>query len=66
MQRIEVRSRSLQATAQELGLPTIVLDLLHEEITVAELIRRTVEEQIRELQVARKLNAEEARRILNK
>ncbi|MEO6891426.1 MAG: hypothetical protein ABI324_20760, partial [Ktedonobacteraceae bacterium] len=62
----EVCSRSLQTTSQEPGLPTIVLDFLHEEITVAELIRRTVEEQVRELQVARKLNAGEARRILNK
>ncbi len=66
MQHVEVRSRSLQTTSQEPGLPTIVLNLLHEEITVAELIRRTVEEQVRELQVACKLNAEQAQRILNK
>ncbi|MBA2286566.1 MAG: hypothetical protein H0W02_13895 [Ktedonobacteraceae bacterium] len=66
MQHVEVHSRSLQTTSQEPGLPTIVLDFLHEEITVAELIRRTVEEQVRELQAARKLNAGEARRILNR
>jgi hypothetical protein len=66
MQCIEVRSRGLQATSQEPGLPTIVLDLLHEEITVAELIRRTVEEQIRELQMSRKLNAQQVQRTLNR
>ncbi len=66
MQLVEVRSRTLQGTSQEPALPTIRLDILHEEISVAELIRRTVEEQIRELQVARKLNVAQTQQVLDK
>jgi hypothetical protein len=66
MQSIEIRCRSLRAPQSELELPTVALDILDQDITVAELIRRTVEEQIRELLVSYKLEAEQARHALNR
>lgn len=66
MQKIEVQSRSLHSSQAEDALPTIALDLLNEEITVAELIQRTIEEQVRELLAASKLEAEQAVRALER
>jgi hypothetical protein len=66
MQRIEVRCRSLIEPQGEPALPAVTLDILDQDITVAELIRRTVEEQIRELLVSYKLAAAQAQRALNR
>jgi hypothetical protein len=66
MQKIEVQSRSLHSSQAEDALPTVALDLLNEEITVAELIQRTIGEQIRELLAASKLRAEQAVRVLER
>ncbi|HEX2988956.1 MAG TPA: hypothetical protein VHS06_12415 [Chloroflexota bacterium] len=44
----------------------VALQLMEERLTVAELIRRTVEEQVRELLVRRKLAADQARQLLDR
>jgi hypothetical protein len=66
MQSIEIHCRSLHAPQSEATMPTITLNLLNEDISVAELIQRSVEEQIRELLVSYKLQTEQARRALNR
>jgi len=63
---IEVQSRVVGRDSDEPTLVPVVLELLEERITVAELIRRTVEEQVRELVVRRKLDAQQARRALDR
>ncbi|GCE18794.1 DUF4132 domain-containing protein [Dictyobacter kobayashii] len=64
--KVEVRSRIFQATTPDSALPTVILDILNEEITVTELIRRTVTEQIRELVATRKLDAQQAQQALQR
>lgn len=66
MQSIEIRCRSLLAPQSEPELPVVALDILDHDITAAELIRRTVEEQIRELLVSYRLDAAQAQRALNR
>ena len=63
---IEVRSRVVGESADQPDLAPVVLRLLDERLTVAELIRRAVEEQVRELTARRRLDAELARRALNR
>ncbi len=63
---VEVRSRVVGGCAGEPELNPVYLRLIEERLTVAELIRRTVEEQVRELAVRRKLDAEQARRALDR
>lgn len=63
---VEVRSRLVGGHEGALALQPVWLELLEERITVSELIRRTVEEQVRELLVKRKLDAQEARQILDR
>jgi len=59
MLTLEVQSRSIQSITPP--LPTITLHLPDEHITVAELIRRTVEEQIRQREAAE--NKQEAQDV---
>jgi hypothetical protein len=47
-------------------LPPVFLRLLEERITVDDLIRRTVEEQVRDLMGRRTLKGEQVRRILDR
>ncbi len=57
---VEVRSRVVGESPDAPDLAPISLRLLDERLSVAELIRRTVEEQVRELTVRRRLDAEQA------
>lgn len=61
---IEVRSRIAGLAVNDLALQPAILELIEERITVGELIRRTVEEQVRELVGRRKLDALQARQAL--
>lgn len=63
---IEVYSRIVGVPSDDVTLSPIVLKLFEEKITVAELIERTVEEQIRDLTLNRRLDAEKARRVLDR
>lgn len=65
MPQIEVSSRTLHHPPGAPAMPTVTLDFLQQEIAVEELIRRTVEEQIRELTAKRKLDMDQAQRTLN-
>ena len=66
MQKVEVRCRTLHAPSEEETMPTIEIDVLNQEITIAELIQRTVEAQIREILVERKLCETQAYQVLSK
>jgi len=61
---IEVHSRIAGLATNNLPLQPVVLQLIEERITVGELIRRTVEEQVRELVGRRKLDALKAQEAL--
>ena len=61
---VEVRSRVVGESPEAPDLAPISLRLLDERLSVAELIRRTVAEQVRELTVRRRLDAEQAGRAL--
>ncbi len=63
---IEVRSRIMGLAQAPSPLDTVLLEMLVEKITLAELIQRTVEEQVRELVVRRRLQAEEAASVLGR
>ncbi len=63
---VEVRSRILGGNPAEPEVAPVALELTAERLTVAELIRRAVEEQVRELRVRQRLNAEQARRALDR
>jgi len=63
---VEVRTRVAGAAPGEAALEPITLDLLREQMTVAELITMTVEEQVRDLIVNRRLDAEKARQLLDR
>ena len=65
MFQVEVRSRIVGSKTDD-SPPAVTLDLLNETLTVAQLIEATVEEQIRDLQVTRKLDAERAAQVLNR
>ncbi len=61
---IEVCSRIAGLAVNDLALQPAILELIEERITVGELIRRTVEEQVRELVGRRKLDALQAQQAL--
>ena len=61
---VGVRSRVVGESPEAPDLAPISLRLLDERLSVAELIQRTVEEQVRELTVRRRLDAEQAGRAL--
>jgi len=61
---VEVRSRVVGESPEAPDLAPISLRLLDERLSVAELVRRTVEEQVRELTVRRRLDAEQASHAL--
>jgi hypothetical protein len=66
MLKVEVRSRIVGQSQTDLMPSKVVLDLLNETITVAELIQQTVEEQIRDLLLNRKLDVAQMQRILDR
>lgn len=66
MIEIEVHSRVAGGSAAEPVLEPVRLRLASERLTVAALIRRAVEEQVRELRVRQYLDAEAARRALDR
>jgi hypothetical protein len=63
---VEVRSLVAGAPAGQDGPDPVLLRLLDERLTLAELIRRTVEEQVRELIGRRRLDAAGAQRVLDR
>lgn len=65
MPRVEVRSRIVGTTSEEQP-SNVGIDLLNDSLTVEELISLTVEEQVRDLLIHRKLDAEKARQILQR
>jgi hypothetical protein len=66
MLTLEVLNRVVGKRPDELELGSVVLELLEETLTVRELITRTVEEQVHDLLLNRKLDAEQASRILDR
>ena len=63
---VEVRSRVVGGRGGDPEIEPVYIRLLEEKLTVAELIRRTVEEQVRDLVARRKLDAEQTRRALDR
>lgn len=63
---IEVTSRVVGGSPEAPTLAPVTLTLLDERLTVAELIRRSVEEQVRELRARRRLAATQARAALDR
>jgi hypothetical protein len=61
---VEVRDGAAKDTGS--GADQFLVDLLDERVTVAELIRRTVLEHIRELLVRRRIAAEQVQQILER
>ncbi|MBI5932035.1 MAG: hypothetical protein HY862_22195 [Chloroflexi bacterium] len=64
MLSVEIRHRVIGGKTNE--LPDVVLELLNEEITTAELIQRGVEEQIRDLILHHQLDVEQARQAFDR
>jgi hypothetical protein len=63
---VEVHTRSTHTPEGPVGVDPVLLQVAEERITVAELIQRTVAEQIRVLSAAKKLNAQQAYEILDR
>jgi hypothetical protein len=63
---VDVRSRVAGSAAGRAPLDPVFLRLVDEELTLAELIRRTVEEQVRELVVRRQWEVADVRRTLDR
>ena len=61
-----MRSRVAGSAAGRSPLDPVFLRLVDEELTLAELIRRTVEEQVRELVVRRQREVADVRRALDR
>lgn len=66
MLTLPVKSKVIGAKPDAEAPSDIFLSLLEETITVAELIARTVDEQIRDLLLMRRVDAERAMAILNR
>jgi hypothetical protein len=66
MPAVEVRSRIVGASPSNPVPAPVILDLLTEKLTVAELIRATVTEQIRDLLLARQMDMSAVRDILER
>ena len=63
MFNLAVKSKIIGARPETETLPDIFLDVLEETLTVGELIARTVEEQVRDLTLTRRLDVEQTRDI---
>jgi hypothetical protein len=63
---VEVRSRIIGAVNTDDQPASVALDLLNETLTVRELIAHAVEEQIRDLLIHRKLDANRVQHILER
>lgn len=63
---IEVHSRVAGLSPDDLTLQPVTIELIEERISVAELIRRTVEEQVRDLVGRRRLDALQAQQALER
>jgi hypothetical protein len=66
MSQIVVTCRVAGAGLDQPDVPTVLFDLGSQPVTAAELIRRAVEEQLRELAASRALSAEQRRRALDR
>ena len=66
MLKVEVRSRIVGTFHPDEQPSNVAIDLLNEHLTVRELITQTVEEQVRDLLIHRKLDNEKARQILQR
>ena len=66
MPAVEVRCRVAGSRPGEPGLPQLLLTLERQRLTVAELIRRAVEEQVREMTAARRLSIEQQRQAFDR
>lgn len=66
MPTIEVRSQVFGGHQDSPSLKPILLNILQERLSVAELIQRSVEEQIRSLLVQRQMDAQQVRRVLDR
>ncbi|MDX2074850.1 MAG: hypothetical protein SFZ02_00345 [bacterium] len=66
MVTVAVRSRVVGGSNPDDQLSQVALDLLNETLTIAELIAHTVEEQIRDLELQRKLDNDHIQQILNR
>jgi hypothetical protein len=62
--QLKIYSRIVGASPQQPPLDPVLVELLKQQITVAELIRRVVEEQIRHLTHKRQLNSTEVQLAL--
>lgn len=62
--QLKIYSRIVGASPQQPPLDPVLVELLEQEITVAELIQRVVEEQIRHLTHKRQLNSTEVQLAL--
>ncbi|MHA2163514.1 MAG: hypothetical protein ACXABF_13920 [Candidatus Thorarchaeota archaeon] len=63
---VEVESKVIGGVEEGPKLETIVLELMETKITIADLIRRVVEEQIWNLMNERKMEIKKARRALDR
>jgi hypothetical protein len=66
MLTVAVRSRVVGGSNPDDHLSQVALDLLNETLTIRELIAHTVEEQIRDLELQRKLDNDHIQQILNR
>lgn len=66
MNTVEVRSQVFGGQQDSPPLAPVFLNLIQEHLTVAELIQQSVEAQVRQLLVQRQLNAQQARRALDR
>jgi hypothetical protein len=66
MLQVQIRTRVLGIRADEPQLPNVIINILEEQITVGELITRTVEEQVRDLLLTRRLDAMQAQQALDR
>lgn len=66
MLTIEVHSKVFGGLQESPKLAPVFLNLLEEHLTVAELIRRSVEEQVRELVIKRQMDAQQVRHALDR
>lgn len=66
MFNLAVKSKVIGTRPEVETLPDVFLDILEETLSVGDLIARTVEEQVRDLTLTRRLDAEQARGILDR
>ncbi|MEO8392643.1 MAG: hypothetical protein ABI700_06590 [Chloroflexota bacterium] len=66
MVKIEVRTRIVGCANADAKPPTIAIELLEESLTVQDLITRTIKEQVHDLLINRKIDAENILRMLDR